>query len=79
MADKPKRKKWVQKATENAHGQFRAKAERAGETTREFAREHKDDQGKTGKQARLAMTLMGMSHGGEKKKSRMYSHPTSKH
>ena len=66
-------KKWIQKATENSHGQFKAKAERAGESTREFAKEHEHDSGKTGKQARLAETLMGMSHGGTKKKS-LYDH-----
>lgn len=62
-----KSKKWIQGATANAHGQFAAKAKRAGETTREFAAKHAGDSGKTGKQARLAETLMGRSH---KKKSR---------
>lgn len=52
--------KWIKKATANAHGQFRAKAERAGESTHAFAEEHKGDKGVTGKQARLALTLMGM-------------------
>jgi hypothetical protein len=66
-------KKWIQKATENSHGQFKAKAERAGESTREFAKAHEHDSGKTGKQARLAETLMGMSHGGTQKKS-LYDH-----
>lgn len=59
MADKPKRKKWIQKATANAHGQFRKKAEAAGESTRTFAQEHKGESGKTGQQARLALALMG--------------------
>ena len=54
--------KFIKKATANAHGQFRAKAEAAGESTREFAKEHEHDSGKTGKQARLALTLMSM-HG----------------
>lgn len=58
MAKKPK--KWIQDATANAHGQFRRKAEAAGKTTSEFAKEHEHDAGKTGKQARLAETLMGM-------------------
>lgn len=53
-------KKWIQSATANAHGQFKAKAKKAGESTREYANEHKGDKGKTGKQARLALTLMGM-------------------
>ena len=61
-------KKWIQSATENAHGQFRAKAEKAGESTAEFAREHEHDKGKTGKQARLAETLMGMHHDSPAKK-----------
>lgn len=44
-----KSRKWIQKATANAHGQFAAKAKRAGKSTREFAREHAGDSGKTGK------------------------------
>jgi hypothetical protein len=54
--------KWIANATKNAHGQFREKAEKAGKSTAEFAREHEHDKGKTGKQARLAETLMGMHH-----------------
>jgi hypothetical protein len=68
MAEK---KRWIAKATSNAHGQFRAKAEKAGMTTREFAKKHESDSGKTGKQARLAETLMGMSH----KRKSIYDHP----
>lgn len=34
-----KKKKWMQDAFANAHGQFRAKAERAGKSTEEYARE----------------------------------------
>jgi len=64
---KPMAKKWIAKATENAHGQFAAKAKKAGESTREFAAEHSGDSGKIGKQARLAQTLMGMHHGGKSK------------
>lgn len=67
-----KKKKWIKSATKGAHGQFRKKAEAAGETTREFAKEHEHDSGKTGSQARLAETLMGMP------KKKMYSHPRSK-
>ena len=82
MADeKRKPKKWIAKATVNAHGQFRRKAEAAGETTRQFASEHEPDSGKTGEQARLAENLMGMSHGDAKKKARrktLYDHPRSK-
>ena len=61
MADGKKRK-FIKAATANAHGQFRRKAQAAGESTREFAEEHKHDSGKTGKQARLALTLMNMHH-----------------
>ena len=74
MADKPKR--WIKKATAGAHGQFREKAERAGESTHAFAEEHKGSPGKTGKQARLALALMGASHAKERRK-RLY--PNSKH
>lgn len=63
MADKPKRKRWVQGATENAHGQFRRKAEAAGETTREFAKEKENAPGLLGRQARLAENLMALPHG----------------
>ena len=64
MAEKPK-KHWIKGAIKKP-GAFRKKAEAAGETTKEFASEHAGDSGKTGAQARLAETLMGMSH----KKSR---------
>ena len=69
-------KKWIKKALEGAHGQFKAKAERAGESTSEFAKEHEHDSGKLGKQARLAQNLMKMHHGsngGAKKKKIGYS------
>ena len=68
-----KRKNWIKGATSNAHGQFKAKAEAAGETTKEFAKQHDGDSGKTGAQARLAETLMGMS-----RKKRLYDNPRSK-
>lgn len=72
MADKPKPKKWIKSATAGAHGQFKAKAEAAGKTTREFAAEHSGDSDKTGKQARLAETLMGMHHKTDRAK-RLYT------
>lgn len=73
-----KKKKWIKAATENAHGQFRAKAERAGESTKQFARGHESDSGKTGKQARLALALMGASGAIKKsRKSPLYDHPRS--
>lgn len=55
--------KWMKKAFANAHGQFKAKAAKAGESTHEFAEEHKDDGGKTGKQANLALVGMNAHHG----------------
>lgn len=67
-----KSRKWIAKATANAHGQFAAKAKRAGKTTREFANEHAGDSGKTGKQARLAKTLMGVSHASKSRSQRWY-------
>lgn len=53
-------KKWIKAATANSHGQFRAKAEKAGKSTQEFASEHAGDSGRLGKQARLAKALMGL-------------------
>lgn len=73
MAEK-KKKKWIKGALEGAHGQFKAKAEAAGKSTKEFAQEHVGSKGKLGKQARLAATLMGMHHEkkeGKKKPSSM--------
>lgn len=58
MAEK-KKKRWIKAATANSHGQFKAKAEKAGKTTREFAEEKAHAPGKLGKQARLAEALMG--------------------
>lgn len=59
MATKPK--KWIQGATKNAHGQFAAKAKAAGMSTRAYAQSKKNASGVLGKQARLALTLMGMN------------------
>lgn len=71
-----KKKKWVQKAIPESHkGVFKAKAEKAGETTREYASEHAGDSGKLGKEARLAQTLMGL---GKKRRSPLYDNPRSK-
>ena len=56
------KKRWIKAATSGAHGQFAAKAKRAGKSTAEFASEKSDAPGKLGKQARLAQTLMGMHH-----------------
>ena len=55
--------KWIKKAIKPQNkGDFKAKAEKAGESTSEFADEKKDAPGKLGKEARLAGTLMGMHH-----------------
>lgn len=47
-------KHWMKKAFANAHGQFKAKAEKAGKSTAAFAKENEHAKGKLGKQARLA-------------------------
>lgn len=70
-----KKKNWIKKAVPKEHrGVFKEKAERAGMSTREFARKHESDSGTLGKEARLADNLMGM---GKRKKSKMYSHSSS--
>lgn len=51
-------KKWMQKAFANSHGQFKAKAQKAGMSTEAYAEKEKHAPGKTGAQARLA--LVGM-------------------
>jgi hypothetical protein len=50
--------KWIKKATANAHGQFKAKAEAAGMSTHAYAEKEKNAGGKLGKQAVLALNLM---------------------
>lgn len=65
------KKKWIQKAVPASRkGLFRKKAEAAGKTTREYAREHEHDSGTLGNEARLAETLMGMPHANKKKRLR---------
>lgn len=64
MKDKEDKDDWVDEATENAHGQFRAKAKKRGLSTRAMvsrvlANPSKYDK-KTVKQAQLAKTLMAM-------------------
>jgi hypothetical protein len=57
------KKSWIRKAIPKTRkGIFKAKAERAGKTTAEFAREKESAPGSLGKEARLAENLMGMSH-----------------
>jgi hypothetical protein len=56
---------WMEKAFGNSHGQFKAKAKRAGKSTEEFAREESHDPNastKTKRQANLAK--MGRRYGG---------------
>ncbi len=52
--------KWIAKATANSHGQFKAKAQKAGMTTDDYAQKMMHAPGKTGAQARLAATLMSL-------------------
>lgn len=51
-------KHWMKKAFANAHGQFKAKAEKAGMSTAAYAEKEKAAPGKLGKQARLARAGM---------------------
>ena len=52
-------KHWIEKAIKKP-GSFKRQAERAGESTEEFASEREDAPGKTGKRARLAELLLKM-------------------
>lgn len=65
-----KSKKWMSKAFANAHGQFKAKAERAGQSTRAFAqhvlRPGSTATTKTKRQAALAERGMAAKHGGKR-------------
>lgn len=54
-------KRWIQAATSNSHGQFKRKAQRAGMSTADYAQKMQGAKGKTGAQARLASTLMGLN------------------
>lgn len=58
-----KKNKWISKATENSHGQFRKKAEKAGMSTEAYAEKEKHAGGILGKQANLALNLMQASRG----------------
>ena len=56
---------WMEKAFANSHGQFKAKAKKAGMSTGAYARKEKSDPGastKTKRQANLA--LIGQRYGG---------------
>lgn len=63
-AHKPSDGNWIEKATANSRGQFAAKAKGAGMSTAGFAAKKEGAPGKTGKQARLAKTLMGLGRKG---------------
>jgi hypothetical protein len=57
--------KWIQQAVSKHPGAFRKQAQAAGESTAQYAQEHKDDKGTTGRRARLALSLMSMHHKGK--------------
>jgi hypothetical protein len=69
MAEPKKKKGWIKKGASKHPGLFRKKAERAGETTREFAEEKKDVGGKLGKEANFALNAVGAA---KKRKSPLY-------
>lgn len=56
-----KKIKWIQKA-DIKKGAFTKKADAAGEGVHAYAEKKKEAPGKTGKQARLALTFEGMRH-----------------
>ncbi len=56
-------KNWIAGATEHSHGQFKAKAHKAGMSTADYANKMASSPSKTGAQARLAQTLMGFHKG----------------
>lgn len=67
-----KSKHWMSKAFANAHGQFKAKAARAGKSTHEFAEEKKSAGGRLGKQANLALRGMEANHKTKPRGARWY-------
>ena len=58
--EKKGKKKWIAGAIKHP-GALTKKAEAAGKSTMGYAREHEHDEGKTGKQSRLALTLSHMA------------------
>lgn len=57
-------KKWMQGAVRPGHkGELTRKAKAAGMGTQQFAQAHKHDSGKTGQQARFAVTAAKISKG----------------
>lgn len=70
-------KHWIQEAIRKP-GSLSAAAKRAGKTTAEYAEEHVDDRGKTGRRARLAEMLLGLHknkkiESGDQKKWRIHA------
>lgn len=53
------KKHWIQGAVKHK-GALTRKAKAAGESTMEYAQQHKGDSGTTGRQSRLAITLSHM-------------------
>lgn len=74
MAEKRK-SKWISGAVEHP-GALRHAAKAAGESTTQYAEGHKGDAGKTGRRARLALTLMSLGH--KERRKRIYDNPTSR-
>lgn len=62
-------KNWVQGAIKRP-GAFSAKAKAAGMSTRAYAQKMQGKGGRTGAQARLALTLMGMKKKRKKKETK---------
>jgi len=52
---------WIKSAVKRP-GALKRKAKRAGLSTAAYARKHAHDPGRTGKQARLALTFRKMAH-----------------
>ena len=50
---------WIKTAIKH-HGALTAAAKKAGMSTHEYAKKHKDDKGTLGRRARLALTLAEM-------------------
>jgi hypothetical protein len=68
-----KSRHWMSKAFAGSkHGAFKAKAERAGKSTRAFAEQEKDAGGKTGKQANLALAGTNANHAKKSRSEKWY-------
>lgn len=60
---------WIAGAIKHP-GSEKAAAKKAGMSTQEYMRKHKNDSGKAGKRARLGLTLSKMSKKGSRKSKR---------